>query len=280
MTNRIPSSRRWRRSSREDRCYPGSRRQQADPRKNIRVFCGKPIIAYSIAAAQQTGLFDQVVVSTDDEEIATVARDFGAATPFIRPKEIAERFRRHQCRRASTRLTWFIAQANERHACLLPLRHRAAGTGAVHLAEGYEGPLPARTLPSRFPSPATRFRSSAPCASPPTGAWIAIYPGTPHDAVAGPGAGLSRCRAVLLGDRAGAFWTTCPCSAPRFDRRGACRGIWYRTSTRRRIGSRPNSCIRAINATGLHRAIISRFRRCQAAAGQSDKRLPPSNRCS
>ena len=55
------------------------------PRKNIREFCGKPIIAYSIAAAQQTGLFDQIVVSTDDEEIAAVARAFGATTPFIRP---------------------------------------------------------------------------------------------------------------------------------------------------------------------------------------------------
>jgi len=60
------------------------------PRKNIKNFCGKPIIAYSIEAALQTGLFERVIVSTDDEEIAAVARDFGAKTPFLRPKEIAD----------------------------------------------------------------------------------------------------------------------------------------------------------------------------------------------
>jgi len=67
----------------------GSRRI---PRKNIRPFCGKPIIAYSIAAAKESGLFDEIVVSTDDEEIAAVARDYGATTPFLRPKEIADDF--------------------------------------------------------------------------------------------------------------------------------------------------------------------------------------------
>lgn len=62
------------------------------PRKNIRMFCGKPIIAYSIAAARQTGLFDHVVVSTDDDEIASISREFGATTPFIRPNAIADDF--------------------------------------------------------------------------------------------------------------------------------------------------------------------------------------------
>ncbi len=60
------------------------------PRKNIRDFCGKPIIAYSIETALASGLFDHVIVSTDDEEIASVAREFGAETPFIRPAEIAD----------------------------------------------------------------------------------------------------------------------------------------------------------------------------------------------
>ena len=60
------------------------------PRKNIRDFCGKPIIAYSIEAALDSGLFDQVIVSTDDDEIASVARDFGAETPFMRPVEISD----------------------------------------------------------------------------------------------------------------------------------------------------------------------------------------------
>lgn len=59
------------------------------PRKNIRPFCGTPIIGYSIRAALDCGAFDRVVVSTDDAEIAAVARDFGAETPFMRPAELA-----------------------------------------------------------------------------------------------------------------------------------------------------------------------------------------------
>lgn len=54
------------------------------PRKNIKEFCGKPIIAYSIEAALKTELFDEVMVSTDNEEIAEVARHYGAKVPFMR----------------------------------------------------------------------------------------------------------------------------------------------------------------------------------------------------
>jgi N-acylneuraminate cytidylyltransferase len=60
------------------------------PRKNIRLFCGRPIIAYSIQAALRSGLFERVIVSTDDVEIAAVARDSGAEVPFIRPVELAD----------------------------------------------------------------------------------------------------------------------------------------------------------------------------------------------
>jgi pseudaminic acid cytidylyltransferase len=59
------------------------------PRKNVKIFSGKPMIAWSIEAAISTGLFEMVLVSTDDEEIAEIARFYGAATPFIRPKELA-----------------------------------------------------------------------------------------------------------------------------------------------------------------------------------------------
>ena len=52
------------------------------PRKNIKDFLGKPIIAYSIEAALSSGLFDEVMVSTDDEEIAEIASNFGAKVPF------------------------------------------------------------------------------------------------------------------------------------------------------------------------------------------------------
>lgn len=57
------------------------------PKKNIKDFCGKPIIAYSIEAALKSKLFDEVMVSTDSEEIADVARHYGAAVPFMRSEE-------------------------------------------------------------------------------------------------------------------------------------------------------------------------------------------------
>lgn len=60
------------------------------PRKNIVDFAGKPLIAHSIENALNSGIFDEVIVSTDDDEIAKIARDFGAKTPFIRPKDLSD----------------------------------------------------------------------------------------------------------------------------------------------------------------------------------------------
>lgn len=60
------------------------------PRKNIKSFYGKPMIAWSIEAALKSGSFDNVVVSTDDAEIAEVARQFGAQVPFMRPNTLAD----------------------------------------------------------------------------------------------------------------------------------------------------------------------------------------------
>lgn len=62
------------------------------PRKNIKAFCGQPMIAYAIKAAQASGLFDHVLVSTDDAEIASIANTWGAETPFVRPAELANDF--------------------------------------------------------------------------------------------------------------------------------------------------------------------------------------------
>ncbi len=59
------------------------------PRKNIRDFLGKPIIAYSITSAIESGIFDEVMVSTDDEEIADISRKYGASIPFMRSEETA-----------------------------------------------------------------------------------------------------------------------------------------------------------------------------------------------
>jgi pseudaminic acid cytidylyltransferase len=60
------------------------------PRKNIREFHGKPIIAYSIDAARHSKCFERIVVSTDDDEIAAVAQEFGAEVPFRRPPSLAD----------------------------------------------------------------------------------------------------------------------------------------------------------------------------------------------
>ncbi|MCE5234351.1 MAG: pseudaminic acid cytidylyltransferase [Mizugakiibacter sp.] len=60
------------------------------PRKNIKPFCGKPIIAWSIEAAVESACFDEVVVSTDDGEIAEVAKRYGASVPFTRPTGLAD----------------------------------------------------------------------------------------------------------------------------------------------------------------------------------------------
>ena len=62
------------------------------PRKNIKDFFGKPLIAYSIEVALKSNLFDKVIVSTDDEEIAKIAVEYGAVVPFIRPKELSDDF--------------------------------------------------------------------------------------------------------------------------------------------------------------------------------------------
>ncbi|WP_417539282.1 pseudaminic acid cytidylyltransferase [Marinobacter sp.] len=60
------------------------------PRKNIKEFFGKPMIAWSIEAARESGCFDRIVVSTDDAEIAEIARQFGAETPFMRPAQLSD----------------------------------------------------------------------------------------------------------------------------------------------------------------------------------------------
>ncbi|MFD1983353.1 pseudaminic acid cytidylyltransferase [Mesorhizobium newzealandense] len=60
------------------------------PRKNIRTFCGLPIVAWSIRAAVQSACFDRIIVSTDDIEIAEVAKEYGAEVPFLRPSELSD----------------------------------------------------------------------------------------------------------------------------------------------------------------------------------------------
>lgn len=89
------------------------------PRKNIKEFCGRPMIAWSIEAALQSGCFSRVVVSTDDDEVADVARQYGAEVPFMRPAELSDDHTgtipviRHA-------VEWFIRQGGqpERACCI------------------------------------------------------------------------------------------------------------------------------------------------------------------
>lgn len=62
------------------------------PRKNIRYFCGKPMIAWPIQKILDSNLFDKLIVSTDSQEIANVAKDYGAEIPFIRPPKLSDDF--------------------------------------------------------------------------------------------------------------------------------------------------------------------------------------------
>lgn len=62
------------------------------PKKNIKEFCGKPIITYSIEAAVNAGIFDEVMVSTDSDEIAEIARQYGARVPFMRSEKTSDDF--------------------------------------------------------------------------------------------------------------------------------------------------------------------------------------------
>lgn len=62
------------------------------PRKNVRAFAGRPMIGYAIDAARRSGLFEHVIVSTDDAEVAAVARELGAELPFMRPAALADDF--------------------------------------------------------------------------------------------------------------------------------------------------------------------------------------------
>jgi len=71
-------------------CFIGARGgSKGVPKKNIRLISGKPLIAYTIESALKSKLFSHVVVSTDDDKIATIAKKFGAEVPFIRPKYLA-----------------------------------------------------------------------------------------------------------------------------------------------------------------------------------------------
>ena len=69
---------------------PARGRSKRIHKKNIKQFCGKPLIVWSIEKAIESGCFDKIIVSTDDIEIANIAKNYGAEVPFIRPKELSD----------------------------------------------------------------------------------------------------------------------------------------------------------------------------------------------
>lgn len=79
-------------SSQRIAVIPARGGSQRIPRKNIRLLNGKPLIAYSIEVAKASQLFDRIIVSTDDHEIASIARNYGAETPFLRPEDLADAY--------------------------------------------------------------------------------------------------------------------------------------------------------------------------------------------
>ena len=91
------------------------------PRKNIRTFRELPMIAWSIRAAQLAGCFDRIIISTEDEQIAGIARNHGAEVPFMRPKELADDYTTTQAVIGHA-INWFESNGLELDAicCIYP----------------------------------------------------------------------------------------------------------------------------------------------------------------
>ncbi len=128
------------------------------PRKNIKHFRGKPVIAYAIEAAISSGIFDRVIVSTDDDEIAEVAEVYGASCPFVRPSELSDDYTptvpviAHAIR-SCEKLGWDVGDV----CCIYPaapfLHHRDLQEAHDELVEG----LSDFVFPvAEFPSPIQR----------------------------------------------------------------------------------------------------------------------------
>jgi len=114
---------------------PARGKSKRIPRKNIRLFAGKPIIAYSIEAALGLDMFDRVIVSTDDEEIADVGRQYGADVPFVRPAELADDFTGTNAV-VKHAIEWFVG--NEQPVSIACCIYATAPfIQASHLEEGY-----------------------------------------------------------------------------------------------------------------------------------------------
>jgi pseudaminic acid cytidylyltransferase len=106
------------------------------PKKNIKDFFGKPLIAYSIEVAYSSGIFDKVVVSTDDESIAKVAKEYGAEVPYMRPKELSDDF--SGTAEVIEHMVEFLTQKGEEYDYLCTLYATAPLLQKEYLLEGFE----------------------------------------------------------------------------------------------------------------------------------------------
>ena len=103
------------------------------PRKNIKDFFGKPLIAYSIETALDSKLFEKVVVSTDDEEIASIAKKYGAEVPFLRPKKLSDDFTGTQ-----EVIDYTLNQLEEKYDFVCTIYATAPLLQKEYLIEGFE----------------------------------------------------------------------------------------------------------------------------------------------
>jgi len=106
------------------------------PRKNIKEFHGKPLIAYSIEVALASKLFDKVIVSTDDKKIADIATQYGAEVPFLRPKELSDDFT-GTADVAAHALKW-LEEYGEIYDYVCTIYATAPFLQKAYLIEGYE----------------------------------------------------------------------------------------------------------------------------------------------
>ena len=106
------------------------------PKKNIKDFFGKPLIAYSIEVALDSKLFDKIVVSTDDEEIANIAKHYGAEVPFLRPKELSDDFTGTSD--VINHTIAYLKNKGENYEYVCTIYATAPLLGKKHLIEGYE----------------------------------------------------------------------------------------------------------------------------------------------
>ncbi len=106
------------------------------PKKNIKPFLGKPIIAYSIENALRSKLFVKVVVSTDDEEIAAVAIEYGAQVPFVRPAKLSDDFT--GAGDAAAHAIEFLQAQGEHYSFVCTIYATAPLLQLQYLIEGYE----------------------------------------------------------------------------------------------------------------------------------------------